>query len=92
MGYVKIKIQQTASREDLQKWEDRMLEKAKCWNKFCLGIYGENELRAVHVMKEGDDENIYMTTLCEDCIKSSKDFEALVNESHLIVLPHHDIE
>lgn len=91
MGYVKIKIKKTANRDDLQKWEDRMLEKAKCWNKFCLGIYGENELRAVHVIKEGDN-NTYLTTLCADCIKSSKDFEALVNESHLIVEPHHDIE
>lgn len=92
MGYVKIKIKKTANRGDLQKWEDRMLEKAKCWNKFCLGIYGENELRAVHVIKEGDSDNTYLTTLCDDCIKSSKDFEALVNESHLIVLSHHDIE
>lgn len=89
MGYVKIKIQKVASQDDLQRWEDRMLEKAKCWNKFCLGIYGENELRAVQVIKEGDDNNVYLTTLCEDCIKSSKDFEALVNESHLIVEPHH---
>ena len=92
MGYVKIKIQQTASWEDLKKWEDRMLEKAKCWNKFCLGIYGENELQAVHVIKEGEDDNTYLTTLCDDCIKSSTDFEALVNENHLIVETHHNLK
>lgn len=36
MGYVKIKIKSVASRDDLKLWEDRMLEKAKCWNKFCF--------------------------------------------------------
>jgi hypothetical protein len=50
MGYVKIKIQKTASHDDMQRWEDRMLEKAKHWNKFCIGLYDENELRAVHVV------------------------------------------
>ena len=34
MGYVKIKIKSVASSDDLQRWEDRMQEKAKCWNKF----------------------------------------------------------
>ena len=85
MGYVKIKIQKTASHDDVQKWEDRMLEKAKCRNKFCLGLYGENELRAVHVVKEGNEEHLFLTTLCEDCIKTTADYGVLVNENHLIV-------
>jgi len=34
MGYVQIKIAEIASRDDLLRWEDHMLEKAKCWNKF----------------------------------------------------------
>lgn len=85
MGYVKIKIQQTASRDDLLKWENRMLEKAKCWNKFCLGLYGEHELRAVHVVKEGNEEQSFLTTLCEDCIKATTDYGILINEKHLIV-------
>ncbi len=85
MGYVKIKIQKVASREDLQLWEDRMLEKAQCWNKFCLGLYGENELRAVHVTKDGNEDLSFLTTLCEDCIKTTADYGVLVNEKHLIV-------
>ena len=85
MGYVKIKIQKTASQEDLQRWEDHMLEKAKCWNKFCLGLYGEHELRAVHVAKECNEELSFLTTLCEDCIKTTVNYGVLVNETHLIV-------
>ena len=92
MGYVKIKVKNVASQNDLKIWEDRMLEKAKCWNKFCLGIYGKNELRAVSVMKEGDDENTFLTTLCDDCIKSSQDYDTLINETHLMVEPHHNVK
>lgn len=88
MGYVKIKIQQAASLEDLLKWENQMLEKAKCWNKFCLGLYGEHELRAVHVVKEGNEEQSFLTTLCEDCIKTTTDYGILINEKHLIVETH----
>ena len=62
-----------------------MLEKAKCWNKFCLGLYAENELRAVHVAKEGNEDLSFLTTLCEDCIKTTADYGVLVNEKHLIV-------
>jgi hypothetical protein len=90
MAFVKIKIQQTASHGDLQRWEDHMLEKAKCWNEFCLGIYGENELRAVHVHKDGNDDDLYLTTLCEDCIKNLSDDGPLVNENHLIVETNHN--
>ena len=88
MGYVKIKIQKVASQDDLQRWEDRMLEKAKCWNKFCLGLYGEHNLRAVHITKEGNEEQTFLTTLCEDCIKTTADYGVLVNDSHLIVETH----
>ena len=87
MGYVKIIIKDVASPEDLKKWEDRMLEKAKCWNKFCLGIYGENELRAVHVIKEGEPDIIYLTTLCEDCINDVAAHDLLVNDKHLMIEP-----
>ena len=88
MSFVKIKIQHVASLDDLKKWEDRMLEKVKCWNKFCLGVYDEQVLRAVHVTKEGDEENTYLTTLCEDCIKETADYGILVNEKHLMLDSH----
>ena len=65
-----------------------MLEEAKCWNKFCLGIYGENELQAVCVVKEGDSDIIHVTTLCDDCIKDSEIHEILVNENYLMVASH----
>ena len=85
MGYVKIRILNTARQDDLHKWENRMLEKAKCWNKFCLGLCDERELRAVHIVKEGNEENTFLTTLCEDCIRTKADYGVLVNEKHLIV-------
>lgn len=88
MSYVKIKIQSVASHDDLKQWADRMLEKPKCWNKFCLGFCDDQELRAVHVTKEGDEENTYLTTLCEDCIRETADYGILVNETHLM-LDHH---
>ena len=46
---LKIQIKDVGSSEDLQRWEDQMLVKAKCWNQFCDGLYNENEIRAVHV-------------------------------------------
>lgn len=85
MGYVKLNIKKTASLEDLHRWEEHMLEKAKCWNNFCLGIYGEHEMRAVHVIKEGEPDVIYLTTLCEDCIRDTTTHDILVNEKHLMV-------
>ena len=88
MANVRIKIQDVASQDDLQRWEDRMLEKAKCWNKFCLGLCDEHELRAVHVVKEENEELSFLTTLCEDCIKTTADYGLLVNENHLIVETH----
>ena len=42
-------------------------------------------MRAVHVVKEDNPEIIYLTTLCEDCIKTTADYGVLVNEKHLIV-------
>ena len=85
MGYAKIKIKDVASYDNLKRWEDQMLEKAKCWNNFCLGICPENEIRAVHVVKEGNSEIAYLTTLCEDCIKDTTAHEILVNDKHLMV-------
>ena len=84
MGYVQIKISQIASHEDLQRWEDHMQEKARCWNKFCLGLCDERHLRAVHVVKENAEDVVYLTTLCEDCIKETASYGILVNENHLI--------
>ena len=85
MGYVKIQIKDVAKPEDLKRWEEHMLEKAKCWNKFCLGIYGEHEMRAIHVVKEGEPDTIYLTTLCEDCIRDTAAHDVLVNEKHLMI-------
>lgn len=85
MGYVNVKIKRVASQEDLQKWEELMQEKAKCWNKFCLGLCNEHELRAVQVLKEGNIDNTFLTTFCEDCIKTTANYGLLVNENHLIV-------
>lgn len=90
MGYVKILIKDVGSPEDLQRWEDHMLENAKCWNNFCLGICAENEMRAVHVVKEGNSDIIYLTTLCEDCIKDTTANDILVNEKHLMVEAHQE--
>ncbi len=85
MGYVKIQIKDVASSDDLKRWEEHMLEKAKCWNNFCLGICVENEMRAVHVIKELNTDIVYLTTLCEDCIKETSANDILVNEKHLMV-------
>ena len=65
MAEVNIEIKSVADPGDLQRWEDHMLVKAKCWNQFCDGLYSENEIRAVHVVKEGNADVTYLTTLCE---------------------------
>lgn len=88
MGYVKIKIKDVVTPEDLYRWEDLMFEKAKCWNKFCLGLYVEHELRAVQVIKDGYEDETFLTTLCEDCIRNTAEFGVLVNDNHLIVETH----
>lgn len=88
MGYVKIQIKEVASSKDLKRWEDYMLEKAKCWNNFCLGICAENEMRAVYVVKEGNSDVKYLTTLCEDCIKDTTANNVLINEKYLMLEAH----
>ncbi len=85
MGYVQVKVLKTASQEDLKRWEDHMLVKAKCWNQFCDGLYSENEIRAVHVVKEGNADVTYLTTLCEDCIKYTRSYGILINEKYLMI-------
>ncbi len=70
---------------DLQLWEDHMQEKPKCWNKFCLDIYGEDELRAVYVVKEDNPDTMYLTTICEDCVNDVASHVILVNENHLMI-------
>lgn len=85
MGETKIEIKSVAGRDDLQRWEDNMLVKAKCWNQFCDGLYGENEIRAVHVVKEENADTTYLTTLCEDCIKYTRSYGILVKEKYLMV-------
>jgi len=88
MGYVKVIIKSVAGQDELKRWEDRMMEKAKCWNKFCLGLCDNHKLRAVYVTKDGDEENIFLTTLCEDCIRDTTDYGILINDSHLILESH----
>ena len=85
MHEVNIEIKSVAGREDLKRWEDQMLIKAKCWNQFCDGLYSENEIRAVHVVKEGNTDVTYLTTLCEDCIKYTRSYGILVKEKYLMV-------
>ena len=85
MGEVNIEIKDIADCEDLQRWEDYMLVKAKCWNQFCDGLYSENEIRAVHVVKEENADTTYLTTLCEDCIKYTRSYGILVREKYLMV-------
>ena len=87
MSEIHIKIINVADREDLQRWEGHMLVKAKCWNQFCDGLYGENEIRAVHVVKEDNSNFTYLTTLCEDCIKYTRSYGVLVREEYLMVEP-----
>ena len=88
MSEVNIEIKGVADCEDLQKWEDQMLSKAKCWNQFCDGLYSENEIRAVHVVKEDNTDTTYLTTLCEDCIKYTRSYGVLVDEKYLMVEPN----
>ena len=87
MGYVQVKVLKTASQEDLKRWEDHMLVKAKCWNQFCDGLYCENEIRAVYVVKEDNADITYLTTLCEDCIKYTRSYGVLIKEKYLIIEP-----
>ena len=87
MKEVNVEIKSVADRKDLQRWEDRMLVKAKCWNQFCDGLYSENEIRAVHVVKEDNADNTYLTTLCEDCIKYTRSYGVLVKEEYLMIEP-----
>ena len=85
MVEARIEIKSVADREDIQKWEDHMLVKAKCWNQFCDGLYSENKIRAVHVVKEENTDITYLTTLCEDCIKYTRSYGILVKEKYLMV-------
>ena len=87
MGYVQVKVLKTASQEDLKRWEDHVLVNAKCWNQFCDGLYSENEIRAVHVVKEENADVTYLTTLCEDCIKYTRSYGVLVKEKYLMIEP-----
>ena len=90
MGEANIEVKSVADREDLLRWEDHMLIKAKCWNQFCDGLYCENEIRAVHVVKEENADTSYLTTLCEDCIKYTRSYGILVKEKYLMVEKQND--
>ena len=85
MSYVKIKVKEIGNTEDLQRWEDHMQEKAKCWNNFCLGCYEADDLQPVYVEKEDVDGITYLTTMCKDCISSRTDYGVLVNDNYLMV-------
>ena len=91
MGYVKIKVLEKGSAEDLKRWKDHMMEEPKCWNKFCYGCYEQEDLHAFHVTKVDNNSNLYITTLCNDCVAEISNNDILVNESHLMVesLAHH---
>lgn len=84
MAEAKIEIKSVTDHEDLQRWEDHMLVKAKCWNQFCDGLCSENEICAVRVVKEGNADVTYLTTLCEDCIKYTRNYGILVKEEYLM--------
>ena len=88
MREARIEIKGVADRDDIQRWEDHMLEKAKCWNQYCDGLYSENEVRAVHVVKEENPHQSYLTTLCEDCIKYTRSYGIIVKEKYLMVERH----
>jgi len=92
MREARIEIKGVAEREDIQRWEDHMLEKAKCWNQYCDGLYCENEIRAVHVVKEENPDCTYLTTLCEDCIKYTRSYGILVKEKYMMVETQHKKE
>ena len=87
MREARIEIKSVAEREDLKRWEDHMLEKTKCWNQYCDCLYSENEIRAVHVVKEDNADITYLTTLCEDCIKYTRSYGVLVKEQYLMIKP-----
>ena len=87
MCEVNIEIKSVAERADLQRWENHMLVKAKCWNQFCDDLYSEDEIRAVHVVKEENTDVTYLTTLCEDCIKYTRSYGVLVKEKYLMIEP-----
>ncbi len=87
MREARIEIKSVAEYEDIQRWEDHMLVKAKCWNQFYDGLCSENEIRAVHVEKENDADIKYLTTLCEDCIKYTRSYGILVKEKYLMIEP-----
>ena len=87
MHEVNIEIKNVAACEDIQRWENHMLLKAKCWNQFCDGLYCENEIRAVHVVKENNADVAYLTTLCEDRIKYTRSYGVLVKEKYLMIEP-----
>lgn len=86
MGYVKIKVLEEGSVEDLQRWKEHMLEEPRCWNKFCFGCYEKHNLKAVYVTKVDNETNNYITTLCDDCIGRISNNDILVNEKHLMVV------
>ena len=85
MREARIEIKSVADRDDIQRWDDHMLEKTKCWNQYCDCLYSENEIRAVHVVKEDNADITYLTTLCEDCIKYTRSYGVLVKEKYLMV-------
>ena len=85
MREARIEIKSVADCKDLKRWEDHMLEKAKCWNLYCDGLCSENEIRAVHVVKEDKPSFTYLTTLCEDCIKYTRSYGIIVKEKYLMV-------
>ena len=85
MGYVRVRVIEKGDKEDLLRWKNHMLEEPKCWNKFCFDCYEKEELHATRVIKEGNESDTYIITLCEDCTNKIDNHDILVNENHLMV-------
>ncbi len=85
MSYVKVKVLEIGTIEDLKYWEGQMLQKGKCWNKFCIGGYANEELVGVHVCLEDKTEERYLVPLCTECCRTKDLNDVLVNKDHLLI-------
>ncbi len=85
MSYVKVKVLEIGTKDDLKYWEAQMLQKGKCWNKFCIGGYTKEELVGVHVCVEDKPEERYLVPLCTECCRTNDLNDVLVNKDHLLI-------
>ncbi len=85
MDYVKVKVVEVGTKDDLKFWEQQMLQKGKCWNKFCIGGYTNEELVGVHVCIGDNIEERYLVPLCKECCRTNDLDDILVNRDHLLI-------